>query len=477
MTIKRTLTQPFFCLLLQAAIVFVILLALGRGGVHQTPDSIGYLQFHMSSLGEALGQMRSVGYPLFVKAVKALSPSLSALPYVHVLLFFSAALLFYKSLVVYGLSVWMAFAATSPLFYERLVWHYGSFVMADLPAAALALMAVSCLFFVVSRTGSSIAWIGFTLYVFLAYQLRPAYVFLVPLAPLLAYVLMKIQQATICEANRTRNVIAATVLVTFLPLLAFCGLRYVTVGHFGLVSFAGVEQVGITTQFLTKGMIERFDPKLKPLATAVLEARDREALNVPDGMSMFPMPQFMDYYMAHQQLVCDTIREIESQRVKHEASNRQTSWRGSPDDQAEVDRWAQRLAWATFRARPGIHALYYIKAFFYSIGFSLYAEGLITVLLLTLLGTFLFQIIWRPRGRLHSKEPDQSRLTVMQQLAALICLAGLFYLSKIVLATAVVAPAGRVLIAASMFIPCALGAAILVRLRAGFRVEERKSDA
>jgi 4-amino-4-deoxy-L-arabinose transferase-like glycosyltransferase len=477
MTVKRILTQPFLYLLLQAVVVFVFLFALGRGEVHETADSVGYLQFRMNSVAEALGQMRSVGYPLFVKAVKAISPDLWALPYVQIFLFFSAALLFYKSLVLYGLSGWTAFAATSPLFYERLAWHYGSFVMADLPAAALALTAISCLFCVVSRAGSSIAWIGFTLCVFLACQMRPAYVFLVALAPVLAYVLMKIQQSTLREANRTRNVIAATVLATFLPLLAFCGLRFVTVGHFGLVSFAGVEQVGITTQFLTKGMIERFDPDLRPLATAVLEARDLEGLSVPDGMSMFPMPQFMHYYMAHQQLVCDTIREIGLQQEKHEASSRPSSWRGSNDGQAEVDRWAQRLAWATFRARPGIHALYFIKAFFYSVSFSLYAEGLTTALLLFLFGIFLFQIAWGQRRRLHTAEFNRSELTLMQQLAVLVCLAGLFYLSKILLATAVVAPAGRVLIAASMFIPCTLGAAILATLRAGFRVEERESGA
>ncbi|MEW6113546.1 MAG: hypothetical protein AB1664_15555, partial [Thermodesulfobacteriota bacterium] len=167
MTVQRILTQPFLYLLLQAVVVLVLLFALGRGEVRQTADSVGYLQFQMSSLTEALGQMRSVGYPLLVKAVKALSPSLSALPYVQVLLFFFAALLFYRALVVYGLSGWMAFAATSPLFYERLVWHYGSFVMADLPAAALALLAISCLFFVVSRAESPIAWIGFILCTFL----------------------------------------------------------------------------------------------------------------------------------------------------------------------------------------------------------------------------------------------------------------------------------------------------------------------
>jgi len=477
MTVKRILTQPSLCLLVQAVIVFALLIALGRAEVHQTPDSVGYLRFQMTSLAEALGQMRSIGYPLFLKAVRAISPGLSALPYVQILLFFSAAVLFYQALAGLRFSEWMAFAATSPLFYERLVWHYGSFVMADLPAAAFALMAVSCLFFVISSFGGVMAWIGLTLFVFLAYQIRPAYVFLVPLAPALAFVLMKIRQSKTHERRPIRRAVTATVLTTFLPLLAFCGLRHATVGHFGLVSFAGVEQVGITTQFLTKAMIERFDPELRPLAKAVLEAREREGLGVPDGMSMFPMPQFMDYYMAHQQLVCDTIRAVELRRGKSGGSPGRPSFGGSPDDQAEVDRWAQRLAWATFCARPGIHALYYTKAFFYSVSFSLYAEGLITALLLILFGIFLFRITWGQRINLRSNGPERSGLAVMQQLGALVCLAGLFFFSKILLATAVVAPAGRVLIAASVFIPCALGATILMALRAGFAVEESRLDA
>ena len=61
--------------------------------------------------------------------------------------------------------------------------------------------------------------------------------------------------------------------IAIVPFLLFCFLRWVVVGHFGLVSFGGMNIIGIAGQFLTEDMIPKLPETVQPLAVRVLATR------------------------------------------------------------------------------------------------------------------------------------------------------------------------------------------------------------
>jgi hypothetical protein len=114
---------------------------------------------------------------------------------------------------------------------------------------------------------------GFTACLALSYHFRPAYLFLVPLAPLLGVLLWWLRPVGENRIGWWRLGVGLS-LAAAAPLLLFCGLRWGTVGHFGLVSFGGYNVIGIAGQLLTPEVARGLPPHLQPLARAILEKQD-----------------------------------------------------------------------------------------------------------------------------------------------------------------------------------------------------------
>ncbi len=270
MAFPNAVKHPAFFLIVQAACLVVLYVTLG-GGLHHHPDSGSCLNYKFDGLAEMLSQIRTPGYPLFLRLVRVVSPDFNLLPLIQIVLSFLSAFFFYGALRIYGLPQWMAFASVTPLFYHRLTWQFGSYILTDSPGSALALLSVGFLFIVVTRSRSVLAWVGIVLSVFITWQVRPAYLFLVPLLPVLAVLLIRLRDASPNRSSHAKKVCLGVVAVTFLPVMAYCGLRLVTVGHFGVASVEGHNLTGIATQFLTRDMVKEFDEDLRPLALSIIE--------------------------------------------------------------------------------------------------------------------------------------------------------------------------------------------------------------
>jgi hypothetical protein len=67
--------EPFFCLLVQGALCLGVLSLLFGTVPHLKQDSGSYLYFSTESLEAMLSQVRTVGYPLFLRAFRMLSPN------------------------------------------------------------------------------------------------------------------------------------------------------------------------------------------------------------------------------------------------------------------------------------------------------------------------------------------------------------------------------------------------------------------
>jgi hypothetical protein len=113
--------------------------------------------------------------------------------------------------------------------------------------------------------------------VFFAYQIRPAYLFLVVAIPLLAAVLGREGERERSGAS-PRRLVATALAVCLLPLLAFSVLRWSLVGRLGLVSFEGFNLAGIALSLLSPAVVAELPAEHRPLAQAILAERGRRGL-------------------------------------------------------------------------------------------------------------------------------------------------------------------------------------------------------
>ncbi len=212
--------------------------------------------------------MRTVGYPLFLRAVESACGELLCLPAVQLLLYGFSVVLLCAALERFGLSALAAVVATTPLLYSSLVVHLAPSAMTEVPASAFGLVALSALLGLSLARGRAVGlWILFGATLLVAYQIRPAFLFLVPLSPLAVLVW-----------SRSLRRAGVVLLVAVVPFLAFSFLRWVVVGHFGLVGFAGYNLSGIATSMVGDEVIEVLPAEDQELASRILAQRQARGL-------------------------------------------------------------------------------------------------------------------------------------------------------------------------------------------------------
>jgi hypothetical protein len=236
-------------------------------------DSSSYTTLDMSSLVSMLSNKRTCGYPVFLKMVNSISTDQTAIVYAHWLAMYLAVSLFAAGLIASGYHLFTALCASAPLLFGRWILEYGSVITADSLACSLAVGAAGCFFGCFASPTRRIAWCGLTLLTFLTYQTRPAYLFLIPLWPLVGFVLewLVIRREFSLKRAFLRSCLLAT--TTFIPFLLFCSLRWAVVGDWGLVSFGGYNLIGIVAQFLDEGSISSLPDDLQPLAKGICDCR------------------------------------------------------------------------------------------------------------------------------------------------------------------------------------------------------------
>lgn len=279
---------PWFWVLLQVGAIWAYMAVSGQLEPREHIDSRLYLNLAKDDpVLELLGRIRSLGYPLLLRSLLWLRGDLGWLPHLQVLLFGAAAAVWCAALRRFGLSSPAALVAGSWPIYSQLFRELAAAVMSDVPAAAVVLLALSAFLVLLREPRRRALWVAVGGVVFLAYQLRPAYVFLVALLPCAVWALGWLERRWGLHGEPRRPMAWRLGLVTLLPLLLFCGLRWALVGHFGLVPFTGHNLSGITSSMLTSELVAELPAKQQPLASAILAERQRRKRQPLDARSSF----------------------------------------------------------------------------------------------------------------------------------------------------------------------------------------------
>ncbi len=360
------LTWPLFWLAVQGVLLLVLCLTLDVFLIYPV-DLDGYWatlkQMERADLAGVLSDARTVGYPLLLKTVLLFSRALEALPLVQLAIRVLAVLAFYAGLVVVGARPWLALAMASALLYTNAIFSYDvsprvTQVMTESVSESLFIFTIGCFFWALARPGRVLPWCGFALGLFLTYQTRAAYQYVVVLLPAVGLVLAGMTTSP-PEAKRRQLAVGLGLLVAALgPFLLWCLLRLAVVGHFGLVAYAGSNLSGVAGQFLTEDVIPELPDEIQAFAKAALVRRNQ----ILSGEMPGPVKDYRPFVDDEGKLSTGITEDgyLFMFHQLHVFHNVATDFYG--DDPILRDRKQMELAWALIRARPGPYLRWVVTA-------------------------------------------------------------------------------------------------------------------
>lgn len=381
---KPIMSQPLLWLIGQAVVLGIVLWLCGRlepRGLGTLDDTREYLEQSRASFQGNLSSYRTFAYPLFLRGIRVLSPEYRIVPLAHVVLHALAVVCFYFGLRALVSSDWLAMIVASSLLYSNTLFWEGPEVLTDAPAASLGILTFGLLLMVVTKPRRLWAWAALTVGLFLTYQTRPAYQFLIVLVPALGALLVALvgppRPRRLRQGLRVGVGLAAIALV---PFLAFCTLRWTVVGDFGLVSFDGYTLAGITSPFLTEDLVPKLPDEVQPLAKRVLNLRDwtaagklpptlehldKKSLFVNDIIPLlrpeYPPPVYNDFGDEDWGFSFD-LRSVIAQAQAEDFQTDRFQWAiclpaaqevtAHPENPVAINRALKRLALSIVKARP-----------------------------------------------------------------------------------------------------------------------------
>lgn len=257
---------------LMALLSLILHLGTGRFVAQSQPDSESYLSFDWSSVDTIFRGIRTPGYPIFLKLVVSFF-GVAFIPFAHWLAMVASVYVWYRGLRQTGFQAYWAFWASAPLLFSSATWELGQSIASD--SLGMVLCIAGCGFFLsaISNTARWWNWVLLGAVTLAAILVRPAYLFLLPLWPILAaWVTFFVLRAS--REKRIHRIIFAG-LASLVPFLGYCSLRAGLVGEFGLVSFGGYNLIGITGQFITYDDLVELEGRELELAKRMIEKRDR----------------------------------------------------------------------------------------------------------------------------------------------------------------------------------------------------------
>ena len=447
--IAKLVRKPPFWLFVQSLALAVALAASGKFEPVRVFDTTSYEQFRFAPPAESLRAMRTFGYPLLLRFGALLAPSHAAVPALHFLLHVLAVVVFWVGLKRVIRSDWTRLAVASSLLYSNVLLRYVNALAADSLASSLAIATMGCLLLALFGQPRRVYWWALALSVFATYQVRPAYLFLIPLVPALAVALRWLATPRSAPGPPWRSLALSSIAVVLIPLLAFCTVRWLAVGRFSLVSFGGNNFAGVVSVFLTADDVGRLPPDVRPLAKAVVRRRREMAASVP-GYS----PDVTLDYMGIERPWNVNTAQVCVPAARDVYGN----------DWPEMDRGLWRLALAIVARKPLCYGVWLAKAFVrgvYLIASHYVMNPVYFVLLFVMAGSHAYYVVLRKRSREETTAADPDFFV---EFNALWLIAVAFALSKLLLVIVTSPPLGRFTDAAGVFFACALARGLVYRM-------------
>ena len=280
--------------LLVALQIFLVLLFLLSDNSYMlvtgvdTSDGPSYINYPWHSLHEILGSHRGFGYPLFLKAIFFFTGSYKYVPLTQILLYFFSAFVLYFSFSTYL----PKYRLSSFVFCCFLIWYipifqYFPHILSESNAASILNLCLA-LSIIAYKKNSKLWYILLLIFSFLLFQTRTALVYACFLFPFWILFLGFLE-----KKNKKDLLINFKnfFLVSTLPVFVFIFLRFLMVGHIGIVPLNGILLSGHATFYHTADDSISYKGKLKDLDN-LLQFR-KQKLDPP--CNEFYVPSLVNY--------------------------------------------------------------------------------------------------------------------------------------------------------------------------------------
>jgi len=234
-------------------------------------DTASYRDYSIGSVVGALNDKRTFVYPLVILGFESADGSERLVPWFQYLSSAVAVGFFLAALLRCGWNSWLAFAAASPILTSQIVLEYTGVLTPDLLAQAFAIVSVSFWLLVVHAGNERWALLGLSVFVFLTYQTKPSYLFLLAFVPIGGLIARWWLHA---RRNDAWRVAFGLMVASIMPFLVWCSMRWFVVGHFGLVSFGGYNIIGIAGQLMDREGTNALSIEVQPLASEIVKRRE-----------------------------------------------------------------------------------------------------------------------------------------------------------------------------------------------------------
>ena len=442
--------KPWCYFALQVVLLAIALFFLNKFSPVSVGDTPDYTGFPLGDPAAALSHPRTFGYPLFLAIAGLFAPSYQAAPLLDFVIHVIAVAVFWLGLRQIIRGPWTSMAVASSLLYSNILLRYGNNLAADSLASSLAIATLGWLLVTLFAERQRIPhWCLLALGVFACYQVRPAYLFMIPLVPVLALALWWLVRPTLPPWHEWCSLLIKLLLVVALPYLAFCSLRWAVVDHFSVVSFGGNNFAAITCMFVNEADVEHLPEDLQPLGKAIVQRRHQVAEQDP-GYTAEATRRYMQIespFDTNITAICvPAAREVYGER-----------W-------LDGDRALWRFAAAVIREKPTYYGVWLVKAFIRGI-YMIVSEYIMNpvyfLLLVALAACHTGSVILRKHrpGTAGEADPDW-----FVEINALWILAAGFALAKVLLVVITSPALGRFMDAAGVLLACVLVRALANRV-------------
>lgn len=341
---SRNTAWPVAILLVQMVLVGVWLGASGRLQPRAVNDTASYDAYPWQSWKAALSYYRTPAYPAFLRVCGVFFQDHRNVPAAHFAVYCAAVLVVFVGIGRITSSRATACVGASILLYSRILHGYVDTIATDTVAAAVGIAVCGITMWRVAGRGL-VASLCLALAVATGWLIRPAYLFLVLLAPVLAWLLHPLRSDAAARPRWRETALVLALCVV--PLAGYCLLRYCLVGRLGVVSYGGHAQIGISGQFLDEADVPRLPADLRPVAQLALEQLSsptfpKHRLDGESRLNYARMEERFDTVIWHQ--FVPAARQLEG------------------DNSLKIDAALRRLSATLIRLHPERYAIWIAKA-------------------------------------------------------------------------------------------------------------------
>jgi len=408
----------------------------------------------LTSVTEAMQASRTFAFPLFMKLSRQFGPEDSAVPKLQAVVYFLGIVLFGMAVSLYSGSHWIGVGAATPLMYADVLGIVQR-VQADFLGCALALISLGLLVLAAAKPSRRAPFWILALFVFLAYQTRPAYVFFIGLVPLIGLGLWLLRWGW--DLRSLRPWLLRVTLASMVPFLLFSTFRWFSVGHFGLVSYGGINVVGIAATLLDSEVVARLPADVQPVGREIWKTlrmgTRRAKLLQPDNLG----GATYRYNKIVWKISYPAAVRVLKRQTSEESGGLAESEIPEPS-LTEVNQLLTDLSKAIIRLQPRLYAEWLSSAFASAtkrVWWNPWIHRPARWLLWSLPMLLLVEWRWRSRARASGKAASSPPFW-WGPLAGLAVLAVGYYTCHLLLIVAVEIPGPRYTVATTIFLPGAL---------------------